>query len=160
VTDALSRFRASAGGLTITRVFDAPRQLVWQEWTEPTRFADWFGGPDVEVPPSTVAIDLVPGGAWTATTLADRPERCDTRWEGEYVEIDEPERLVFTIRRLPGAARPELVTIVLTDLGDGRTEMLFRQQGGLTAQQYEVARRLWSVEFDRIAERIIRTGDK
>jgi uncharacterized protein YndB with AHSA1/START domain len=156
VTDALSQLRASAGGLTITRAFDAARQLVWQEWTEPTRFADWFGGPRVEVPLATVAIDLVPGGAWTATTLADGPERCDTRWEGEYVEIVEPERLVFTIRRLPGAPRSDLVTVVLTDLGGGRTEMLFRQQGGRTAKQYGVARERWSVEFDRIAERLAR----
>lgn len=156
MTDALSQLRASAGGLTITRVFDAPRQLVWREWTEPTRFADWFGGPDVEVPVSTVEIDLVPGGAWTATTLAGGPQRCDTRWEGEYVEIVEPERLVFTIRRLPGAPTPELVTVVLADLGGGQTKMLLRQQGGRTAQQYEEAREHWSVEFDRIAERITR----
>jgi uncharacterized protein YndB with AHSA1/START domain len=35
-----------AEGITITRVFDAPRERVWQEWTEPERFADWFGGPE------------------------------------------------------------------------------------------------------------------
>ena len=33
-----------AEGFTITRVFDAPRERVWKEWTEPERFADWFGG--------------------------------------------------------------------------------------------------------------------
>ena len=32
------------------RVFDAPRELVWKEWTEPERFADWFGGTQSEVP--------------------------------------------------------------------------------------------------------------
>jgi uncharacterized protein YndB with AHSA1/START domain len=31
-------------GITVTRVFDAPRERVWKEWTEPERFADWFGG--------------------------------------------------------------------------------------------------------------------
>ena len=36
--------------LTITRVFDAPRERVWKEWTEPERFADWFGGAECEVP--------------------------------------------------------------------------------------------------------------
>jgi uncharacterized protein YndB with AHSA1/START domain len=29
-------------GIEITRVFDAPRERVWKEWTEPERFADWF----------------------------------------------------------------------------------------------------------------------
>jgi hypothetical protein len=31
-------------GFTVTRVFDAPRERVWREWTEPESFADWFGG--------------------------------------------------------------------------------------------------------------------
>ena len=41
-------------GITITRVFDAPRERVWKEWTEPERFADWFGGPEsrCRCPPS------------------------------------------------------------------------------------------------------------
>jgi uncharacterized protein YndB with AHSA1/START domain len=37
-------------GIRVTRVFDAPRELVWREWTEPEAFADWFGGPEYEVP--------------------------------------------------------------------------------------------------------------
>ena len=41
---------STGDGITITRVFDAPRERVWKEWTEPERFADWFGGPEAEVP--------------------------------------------------------------------------------------------------------------
>ena len=37
-------------GFTMRRVFDAPRERVWKEWTEPERFADWFGGTESEVP--------------------------------------------------------------------------------------------------------------
>jgi len=33
-------------GITITRVFDAARERVWHEWTEPEAFADWFGAAD------------------------------------------------------------------------------------------------------------------
>jgi uncharacterized protein YndB with AHSA1/START domain len=61
-------------GITITRVFDAPRELVWKEWTEPGRFADWFGGSESEVPLSTVSMDVRPGGSWRLTMLAG-PER-------------------------------------------------------------------------------------
>jgi uncharacterized protein YndB with AHSA1/START domain len=39
-----TRGGATEEGLTITRVFDAPREHVWKEWTEPERFADWYGG--------------------------------------------------------------------------------------------------------------------
>jgi uncharacterized protein YndB with AHSA1/START domain len=62
-------------GITITRVFDAPRERVWKEWTEPKRFADWFGGSKSEVPPSTVSMDVRPGGSWRATMFADPGRR-------------------------------------------------------------------------------------
>jgi uncharacterized protein YndB with AHSA1/START domain/DNA-binding transcriptional ArsR family regulator len=146
--------RAAQAGLTIARVFDAPRQLVWQEWTVPQRLAGWFGGATVEVPPSSVSIDLVPGGCWTATTLAFGPERQDTRWQGEYLEIIEPQLLAFTIQSIPGPPSTDLVTMSLTDLDDNRTEMTLRQHGHRTPEQYEVARAYWSREFDDMAKRL------
>jgi uncharacterized protein YndB with AHSA1/START domain len=140
-------------GITITRVFDAPRERVWKEWTEPEGFADWFGGGQVEVPLSTVSMDVRPGGSWRATMYAD-PGRREIQWKGEYREVVEPERLVFTISDQPGDAH-ELIIVVLTDLGDGRTEMLFQQRGGgLTPEEYERAGQGWSTFFDRMAERL------
>ena len=144
--------RAGAYGITMTRVFDAPRERVWREWTEPEGFADWFGGPESEVPLSTVSMDVRPGGAWRATMFAG-PDRREIRWKGEYREVAEPERLVFTVSDQPGDAF-ELVTVVLTDLGDGRTEMWFEQRGSLPPEQYDRARRGWAGFFDRIAERL------
>ncbi|SRR6266508_1182786 len=144
---------AEPAGITITRVFDAPRERVWQEWTEPERFADWFGGGHAEVPLSTVSMDVRPGGSWRATMYAD-PGRREIQWKGEYLEVAEPERLVFTVSDQPGEDRYELVTVVLTDLGDGRTEMLFQQRGQLTPEQYEYTKGGWSAFFDRIAEHL------
>jgi hypothetical protein len=51
----------------------------------------------------------------------------------------------------PGA---RLITVVLTDLGDGRTEMFFQQSGRLPAEVYERAEEGWGSFFDRIAERL------
>jgi uncharacterized protein YndB with AHSA1/START domain len=135
-------------GITITRVFDAPREQVWREWTEPERFADWFGA-EAEVPVSTVLMDVREGGAWRATMLAG-PGRREIRWKGEYREVVAPKRLVFTISDQPGDDY-ELVVVVLSDLGDGRTEMLFQQRGRMSAKQYERAGEGWSSFFDRMA---------
>ena len=139
-------------GLTMTRVFDAPRERVWREWTEPASFADWFGGAESEVPVSTVSMDVRAGGSWRATMYAG-PERREIRWKGEYREVVEPERLVFTISDQPGDAY-ELVIVVLTDLGDGRTEMQLEQLGRMSAEEYERAGQGWSTFFDRIDERL------
>jgi uncharacterized protein YndB with AHSA1/START domain len=140
-------------GITITRVFDAPRERVWREWTEPGCFADWFGGPESEVPLSTVAMDVRPGGTWRATMFAG-PERREIRWAGEYLEVTAPERLVFTVSDRPDQDAYELVTVVFTELGGERTEMRFEQRGHMDPAQYERARQGWGAFFDRIAERL------
>ena len=137
--------------ISITRVFAAPRERVWREWTEPERFADWFGG-EAEVPPDSVSMDVRKGGRWRATMFVG-PERREIRWKGEYLEVVEPERLVFTLSDRPDEVY-ELVTVVLTDLGDGRTEMRFSQRGHLSPDQYRRAGSGWSSFFDRIAARL------
>jgi uncharacterized protein YndB with AHSA1/START domain len=145
--------RPAADGVTIVRVFDAPRERVWKEWTEPERFADWFGGVESEVPLSSVSMDVRPGGSWRLTMLAGA-ERREIHWSGEYREVVEPERLVFTVSDRPDDDAYELVLVSLADLGGGRTEMHFEQRGAMSAEEYERAGQGWSVFFDRIAERL------
>jgi hypothetical protein len=48
----------------------------------------------------------------------------------------------------------ELVSVVLTDLGDGRTEMLFQQHGYMEPDQYDRTKGGWNTFFDRIAGRL------
>ena len=138
-------------GISLTRVFEAPRELVWREWTEPERFADWFGGPDCEVPLETISMDVTAGGAWRAIMFTDRGE---IHWHGEYQDVVEPERLVFTVSDQPGDERYEVVTVVLDDLGNGRTEMHFEQRGHLSPEQYGHAERGWGTFFARLDERL------
>jgi uncharacterized protein YndB with AHSA1/START domain len=140
-------------GFTVTRVFDASREHVWREWTDPEAFADWFGGPQFEVPLSSVSMDVRPGGAWRATMFAG-PGRREIQWKGEYLEVVAPERLVLTMSDQPGDDRFELVTVVLTDLGDDRTEMHLEQRGRMSPEQYDRAKAGWAGFFDRMAERL------
>jgi uncharacterized protein YndB with AHSA1/START domain len=138
-------------GFTMTREFDAPREDVWREWTDPAAFADWFGAPSAEVRPDSVSMDVRAGGAWRATMLAGRNE---IQWSGEYLEVVEPERLVLSIADQPEPERWELVTVVLTDLGEGRTRMVVEQSGHMTPEQYERAKQGWTGFFVRMAERL------
>lgn len=158
--DAPSSPDTALAAVAITRVFDAPREAIWKEWTEPTRFADWFGGQEVEVPLSAVSMQLRPGGAWSATTLGRGPGGRDIRWHGEFLEVVAPERLVFTISGLANQRPPDVVTVMLASLGDGRTEMRFRQQGQRGSEEYTLARARWMAEFDYISERLARTGSR
>jgi uncharacterized protein YndB with AHSA1/START domain len=137
--------------ISITRVFEAPRERVWREWAEPERFAGWFGG-ESEVQLSSVTMDVRVGGAWRLTMHTRDGE---ILWHGEYREVVEPERMVFTLSdEPPREATYALATVELEELGDGRTEMRFEQHGSLSPDQARAARYGWSRLFDRIAERL------
>jgi uncharacterized protein YndB with AHSA1/START domain len=153
LTTSSGGYGVAEPGIEITRVFDAPRERVWREWTEPESFADWFGGPTADIPLDTVSMDVRPGGAWRLTMFA-APGRREIQWHGEYIEVVEPERLVLSFCDQPSGERYEYVTVVLTDLGDGRTEMHFQQSGELPPEVYEAAKQGWTGFFDRLDERL------
>ena len=149
MTESVPAASAPQGGITITRIFDAPRELVFKAWTEPQHFAQWFGGRDATIPVSSVSMDLRPGGAWRATMFAG-PDRTEIPWKGKYLEVAPPERLVFTLSDQPGD-EAEVVTVVLTEQG-GKTEMVFHQGGGhLDEAGYAGAKDGWLVFFDELA---------
>ena len=143
---------AGERGLELTRIFDAPRERLWREWTEPERFADWFGGREAHVPVDSVSMDVRPGGRWQATMHHDGGE---SQWEGVYREVVEPARLVLTFSDKPSDKAHEVVTVVFTDLGDGRTEMRLEQRGTHARDLYERTLEGWSSFVDRLAERLL-----
>jgi uncharacterized protein YndB with AHSA1/START domain len=73
-------------------------------------------------------------------------------WRGTFQEVVEPERLVLTITDRPGDEY-ELLTVTFADLGDGRTEMSFRQTGDqMDADGYGRAGAGWMAFFDAMEE--------
>jgi uncharacterized protein YndB with AHSA1/START domain len=119
------------------------------EWTEPERFADWFGGDQAEIPVATVALEVREGGRWRATIFAGAEGR-EIHWDGRYLEVVEPQILVLT---LSDQGEPyDLVTVVLVDIGGGHTEMLFRQRGTMSGPEYKRAASRWSSFFDHMAK--------
>jgi uncharacterized protein YndB with AHSA1/START domain len=80
------------GSVVITRVFDAPRALVWRAWTKPAMLAHWFGprGFTSSVP----ELDLRVGGA--LRIVMHGPDGKDYPTKGVFREIVPPERLVFS----------------------------------------------------------------
>lgn len=152
--EGVTSAHSDADGLEIVRVLGFSREEVFRAWTEPEAFAAWFGEHGSSVPIDTVEMDVRPGGAWRATMLHG-PEETELPFWGEYREVEPPERLVFTVTdssEIQGATF-ELVTVVLRDLGDGRTGMTVTQRGGnLSAAQYELTLRGWLIFLERQEE--------
>jgi uncharacterized protein YndB with AHSA1/START domain len=131
---------ATVHDITIRRVFDAPRELVWKQWTEPERIARWWGKRGWSTPPESVTLDVRPGGVFRLNSINDEDGR-EMPFEAVYREVVQPDRLVF------GAA-----TVTLTDLGDGRTEMVFRTTLDAPDEVREQALGGLESAFDRLAE--------
>jgi uncharacterized protein YndB with AHSA1/START domain len=79
--------------IVMTRVFDAPRQLVFEAMTKPEHVKRWWGILDGNYSLPVCEIDLRVGGAWRYVGKGPRGE---TAFHGVFREIAEPSRLVFT----------------------------------------------------------------
>ncbi|HYZ19606.1 MAG TPA: SRPBCC family protein [Gaiellaceae bacterium] len=79
--------------LAMTRVFDAPRELVWEAWTSPEHVPNWLLGPEGWTMP-VCEIDLREGGRWHFAWRHEDGNELEMR--GEYRQITPPERLVHT----------------------------------------------------------------
>jgi uncharacterized protein YndB with AHSA1/START domain len=104
--------------IVMTRVFDAPRELVFAVHSDPEHLPNWMTGPEGWTMP-VCEIDLRPGGGWHFVWRKDDGSEMGMR--GEYREVDPPKRLVHT--ESWGEDWPETVnTLVLTE-EDGKTTL-------------------------------------
>lgn len=146
--------RADDAQFTITRIFDAPRDLVWRAWTESADAAEWWHPRGIEIKDGSVSIDVRPGGryAYTMVNPADGSEYPTT---GVYREVDPPRRLVFTWASPgdPDDTAP-VITVDLRELGSDRTEMRFHLRGFAGAPGDENVYDGWDSAFDLLAEQL------
>lgn len=142
---------ATAQEITITRVYDAPRELVWKAWTEPARLAQWWGPRGWRTDPADVTMDVQPGGAFRVTSVNDAGG-AEMTTESVFREVVEPERLVVEEAAEDSWHDGAVSELTLRDLGDGRTEMVFRSTIHTTAEMGATAERGLASAFDRLAE--------
>lgn len=104
--------------IVTTRVFDAPRELVFRAWTDAEQVVKWWGPNGFTT--TSQEFDLRPGGAWRL--VMHGPNGTDYPGEFRFVEIASPERLVLDHVTLPKFR----LTILFEDL-KGKTKISFRQ---------------------------------
>jgi uncharacterized protein YndB with AHSA1/START domain len=115
---------SAAEPIRVERVLRAPREDVFDAWTDPARLCSWFGPPGVPV--LRLDGELRPGGAYRLT-LAD-PQGGERVLEWTFREIDPPRRLVYGWRWLSGSADTSTVVVEFADLGD-RTRVRVEHTG-------------------------------
>lgn len=99
--------------ITLTRLFDAPRDLVWEAMTTPEHVKQWWGVLDEGYSVPVCEIDLRVGGTWRFVSRG--PKGAIPAFYGEYREIDRPGRLVYTEIFEPFPDGASVVTQLLTE---------------------------------------------
>lgn len=117
-TEALKVTMPSDREVALTRLFEAPRELVFDALTKPDLLKRWYGPPGWSL--IVCEIDLRVGGAWRFVTR--QPQGKEIGQRGVYREIVRPERLVNTESWEDWDVGEVLVTAVLTER-DGRTAL-------------------------------------
>lgn len=157
----LSSDTTSGDELVVSRLFDAPRELVWRAWTDPEHFMRWWGPAEFTAPHCT--IDLRPGGAWHAAMRS--PDGQDYWSKGIYREIVEPERIVSTdyfsnadgdrvepteYGLPPGWPAEMLITVTFEEV-EGGTRLTVRQSVPLSLAKQVGAVEGWNGSLDKLA---------
>lgn len=150
--------------LVITRIFDAPRALVWKAWTEPERMKAWWGPRQYTAP--VLKMDIRVGGRFLGAMESSDGKRAWSK--GEYKEIVPQQRLVVTDsfsdengNTVPpssygmSASWPEelLLTVTFED-HDGKTRMTLRHSGltGIPEHDYQNMKQGWMESLDKLDE--------
>ena len=143
--------------LLISRVFDAPRELVWEAWTNPAHIAQWWGPRGLVCP--TCELDLRVGGVFSLHMRG--PDGAVYPCKGIYREIVVPKRIVYTGEAVDGHAcggglpPRSLVTITFSE-HRGKTTLIlhtrFESAMGLDAALKAGYGTSWAVTLERLGE--------
>lgn len=136
--------------LVISRVLDAPPDLVFKTWTDPEHAARWWGPKGFKT--THCKLDVRPGGKWRICMRS--PQGKDYWAQGVYREVVAPERLVFTWAWEQPKGRPGRETLVRVNFAEHgeKTKLTFRHGVFETVKDRNSHKSGWSQSLDRLAE--------
>ena len=146
--------------VTLTRIFDAPRALVWNAWTDPKMMAQWFGPRGFTTP--VCELDVRAGGSLRIVMRA--PDGNEYPMKGEFREVTPPERLVFTNIATDNDGKHLLkgeTTVILSE-NDGKTTLTLQAHAiglvPIAAQMLAGMEAGWTQSIDKLVEMFVRSA--
>jgi uncharacterized protein YndB with AHSA1/START domain len=136
--------------LHVTRVFDAPRELVFRCLIEPEHLTHFWGPIGVSAPLDQISVDARSGGAFT-TVMVNDADGSTYPTRARYLEVSPPERLSW-VEDHSGMT----VTATFTDLGDDRTQLDIEQTNVPAQMMDPAAQAGFRTSLDRFAAYLTR----
>lgn len=142
--------------VVVTRIFNAPRPLVFDFWTAPEHLATWWGPAGFRLPREDLVVELHVGGRYQLHLVEDATG-AEVWVHGEIVELAEPELLAIQMDVPQPIGLPPMKTIVrvrFEELGE-KTRVTLRQGPFATAEQREQTTAGWGQSFDKLDQILI-----
>jgi uncharacterized protein YndB with AHSA1/START domain len=142
--------RPERSELVVTRIFAAPRELVFKAWTDPAHLRRWWG--PKRFPGDRIAMEARVGAPWRNSLRS--VETGELLWHnGVFKEVVPPERLVFTFRWEEEGERGLETVVTLTFAeDDGKTRMTLHQAPFTSLAERDGHGEGWNSAFDRLQE--------
>ncbi len=157
---SMIRNRENEECITITRLFDAPREEVWERWMDPNQYMCWWGPKDFTSP--TARLDFREGGKFLSHMRG--PDGKDYYDTGTYEEIDNLHHIVYTDSFADENGNPVppsyygmgsdeplemAVEVTLQDMGD-KTQLTIQHCGFPGGDMSQQAKEGWNQSFDKL----------
>jgi uncharacterized protein YndB with AHSA1/START domain len=137
--------------LEFVRTYDAPRQLVWDAWTDPDQMARWWGPRGITTPRESIELDLRPGGR-VAFDMVDDTTGARYPNSGTILEVEPPARLVWADDGFADGSGKGTATVTLTEVDASTTTVTLRLVADFSETVRAGAEQGWGTQLDKLVD--------
>jgi uncharacterized protein YndB with AHSA1/START domain len=137
--------------MEFVRTYRAPRQLVWDAWTDPDQIALWWGPRGISTPRESIELDLRPGGRMRFDMVDDATGQRYPN-SGTVLEVDPPARIVWSDDGFPDGTGKATATVTLTAIDEATTTLRIHLVADFTETVRAGAESGWGSQLDKLAE--------
>ena len=137
--------------LSFVRTYAAPRQLVWDAWTDPDQIAQWWGPRGISTPRESIELDLRPGGR-VRFDMVDDATGARYPNSGRFLEVEPPARIVWSDDGFPDGSGKGTATITFEAVDDATTRLTLHIVADLTETIRAGAEAGWGSQLDKLVD--------
>ena len=137
--------------LEFVRTYAAPRQLVWDAWTDPDQMAQWWGPRGINTPRKSIELDLRPGGR-IAFDMVDDSTGARYPNSGTILEVEPPARLVWSDDGFPDGSGTGTATVTFTEVDASTTTLALHLVADFSETVRAGAEQGWSTQLDKLVD--------
>ncbi len=139
--------------LEFIRTYNAPRQLVWDAWTDPEQIAQWWGPRGISTPRESIELDLRPGGR-LAFEMVDDATGARYPNSGTFLEVEPPARLVWSDDGFADGSGKGTATVTFTEVDASTTTLKLHLLADFSDTVRAGAEQGWGTQLDKLVNHL------